>query len=243
MTTRTNSSDKMKRVAVLQSNYIPWRGYFDLLNSVDEFIIYDEVQYTKNDWRNRNIIKTKNGNIWLTIPVSSSVLLKICEVETINSLWQKKHYKSIVQSYAQAPFIEVLRPYLEELYLIKTYRHISEINHSFICFITNYLNIKTKLIMSSSIPSTKSGKNDRLIEILKQREANVYITGPAGLNYLDIKAFAQNDIKVQYIDYQNYVDYPQIHGKFSSKVSIVDTLMMLGPQTIKTFTGEKKYVA
>jgi len=107
-----------KKVAILQSNYIPWKGYFDLINLVDEFILYDHVQYTKNDWRNRNLIKTKNGSQWVTIPViQKNLSQKICEIRTADKVWRKKHWKSIAQSYSRALFFKMYKEVFGNLYL------------------------------------------------------------------------------------------------------------------------------
>src|SRR4051812_22240537 len=108
----------MKKVAILQSNYIPWKGYFDLINMVDEFIIYDDVQYTKNDWRNRNKIKTPNGLLWLTIPTRQlSLSQKIIDTQIADNHWNKKHLSTIKQFYSKAPFYKLYQSFIEELYM------------------------------------------------------------------------------------------------------------------------------
>jgi len=126
----------MKKVAILQSNYIPWKGYFDLINQVDDFVIYDCVQYTKNDWRNRNQIKSKGGLQWLTIPVSvKSRSQLINETIVANNIWADKHLKSLIQTYSKSKFYNL---YIDELAACfdtaKLLTKLSEINILFINF-------------------------------------------------------------------------------------------------------------
>jgi len=113
----------MKKIAISQSNYIPWKGYFDLINIVDEFVIYDDAQYTKNDWRNRNKVQTQNGPTWLTIPVDTKGKLNqsISQAQVLNQLWRAKHWKTIAQSYAKSPYFTEYKDRFEKLYLADSY--------------------------------------------------------------------------------------------------------------------------
>ena len=154
----------MKKIAILQSNYIPWKGYFDIINQVDEFIFYDDVQYTKNDWRNRNKIKSASGPIWLTIPVRQETLSqKISETKISQDNWAEKHWKSISLNYSKAPFYSIYKDTLEKFFSeIKT-PFLSEINRSAIELINSYLGINT--ILTSSVDyKLIEGKNERLID-------------------------------------------------------------------------------
>ena len=227
-----------KKIAILQSNYIPWRGYFDLLNSVDEFILYDEVQYTKNDWRNRNKIKTTAGVIWLTIPVSASTNMKISDVKVSNKYWQKKHYKSIAESYSKAPFFKQILPYLENLYLDNDYNSLSEVNVNFLKFINAFIGIETKITLSSNFLRTTEDRNQRLVDLVKGVKGSTYLTGPSALSYLDISKFKDNGLSVECINYSSYSDYYQLHGSFDPSVSMIDTIMMLGTDSILTLSGD-----
>ena len=135
----------MKKVAVVQSNYIPWKGYFDLIAAVDEFILYDEAQFTKNDWRNRNKIKTPKGLEWLSIPVGQDISRRIRDVELPDRRWQLKHWKTLEANYGRAAhFAEVARVF-EPLYLQRSYSHLSALNREFIEAICRYLGISTKI--------------------------------------------------------------------------------------------------
>ena len=227
----------MKKVAILQSNYIPWRGYFDILSYADEFILYDEVQYTKNDWRNRNKIKTAGGSLWLTIPVLSSSSMKISDVRIDNNHWQKKHYKSITESYSKAPFYKQVKPMLERIYLESEYTFLSEVNLYCLRKINAYLELSTKITLSSDFAKTTSDRNQRLVELVKHVKGDTYLTGPSALGYLDIEMFEANGISVKCIDYSGYSKYPQLHGVFTPVVSIIDTIMMLGKDAKTTFSG------
>ena len=146
----------MKKIAILQSNYIPWKGYFDLINMVDEFIFYDEVQYTKNDWRNRNKIKTPQGIQWLTIPVRQENLeQKIKDTKISDKKWNIKHWRTISQNYSKAKYFKDYKDIFEELYLTCDEEYLSEINYKFITTINEILGIKTKLRWSRDRKSTR----------------------------------------------------------------------------------------
>lgn len=218
-----------KTIAILQSNYIPWIGYFDLINRVDEFVIYDEVQYTKNDWRNRNLIKTINGSQWLTIPIKHKNLdQKIYETEVADKNWSKKHWNSIKANYAKAFFFNPLKDELENLYDQASKLHLlSEINQLFINWIKNFLEIDTKLIDSRTL-NLSGDKNERLIEACKKMHATNYLSGPSAKAYLDKDLFLKNNIQVEWIEYKNYPEYQQFHGEFTHKVSVLDGIFHLG---------------
>lgn len=229
-----NKFSMVKSVAILQSNYIPWKGYFDLISKVDEFIIYDEVQYTKNDWRNRNKIKTANGVVWLTIPVSQKSLhQKICETYSINDKWRKKHWASITQSYSKAKYKDEINELLYPLYHEELSNNLSEINRVFIGEICKYLGITTK-ISSSSDYVMEGDRVDRLVNLCKQSGGSVYWSGPAAKDYLEEKKFIDNGISVQWMNY-SYNEYPQLFPPFEHSVSIIDALYNMGPNTTEIF--------
>lgn len=217
----------MKKVAILQSNYIPWKGYFDMIAAVDEFIIYDDMQYTKNDWRNRNRIKTPKGMEWLTIPAGQDISRRIRDVELSDYRWQSKHWKSLVSNYSKSPYFREVAEWLEPLYLTKQHTNLSQINRTFIEAICNYLDIKTKITYSWDYILTE-GKSERLSDLCVQAGANEYISGPAAKDYLDISVFSDQDIKVTWFDYSGYQDHPQLWGEFTQEVSILDLLFNCG---------------
>lgn len=222
-----------KSVAILQSNYIPWKGYFDIIKRVDEFIIYDDVQYTKNDWRNRNKIKTSNGIKWLTIPVRHIHLnQKINETIIADKNWGLKHWKTIEQEYSQASFFYDYAALFHELFTSYSDELLSNINITFIKAINEILGIDTKISLSSMF-QIKGDKNERLVELCKQVDASEYISGPAAKSYLREDLFIKDQIEVTWVNYNNYPEYPQLHPPFDHFVSIIDLIFNVGVQAPK----------
>lgn len=226
-----------KKVAVLQSSYLPWKGYFDIIHDVDEFIFYDDVQYTKNDWRNRNHIKTQNGKSWLTVPVGSSLDRHVCDVELNDQRWQKKHWKSLCQYYGKAPYFQLYSSELEDVYLHKEWRSLSELNQYLIKLIAdNFLHIDT--IFGDSREFALCGsKQERLLSLLKKVGADVYVSGPAAKEYIDEECFAAAGISIVWKVYSGYPEYPQDYPPFDHNVSILDLLFHQGPDTANFIWG------
>ncbi|MEM8953026.1 MAG: WbqC family protein [Verrucomicrobiota bacterium] len=219
-----------KRIALLQSNYIPWKGYFDLIGLCDEFVIYDEVQYTKNDWRNRNKVKTPDGPKWITIPVKASNRFgqRILDTTTADDRWRAKHWRTISHSYAMSPFFEEFAPPFEKLYSSRIGGDsLSEINLAFISEVTRILGINTPITSSLGYPS-QGDKTERIMQICRQSGATHYLSGPAASRYIDQSAFQQEGITLEYIDYDSYPRYPQPHGDFTHAVSILDLIFSVG---------------
>ncbi len=193
-----------KKVAIIQSNYIPWKGYFDLINMVDELIIYDDVQFTKNDWRNRNKIITPHGVQWITIPVRHEKLHQtIKDTKTYCHFWNKKHWKTIQQNYSKTPYFKTYRDIFEQLYLTSTSDYLSEINVAFIQAINSILGITTKLTWSSEY-DYGSGKTARLVRLVQLAGGTEYISGPSAKAYLDEPLFLAEGIKVSYMNLNGY---------------------------------------
>lgn len=220
-----------KRVAILQSNYIPWKGYFDLINQVDEFILYDEVQYTKNDWRNRNQIKTPQGPAWLTIPVRQERLdQSIAETMISSPVWAVKHWKTIAQNYARAPHFPEMRDFLADLYdQAAGLERLSEINELFLRALCDRLGIATRITHSTDY-RTEGDRNERLVQLVSQAGGSHYLSGPAARVYLDEAAFAREGISVGWADYSGYADYPQLYPPFTHAVSVIDLLVSTGSE-------------
>lgn len=223
----------MKKIAILQSNYIPWKGYFDIINQVDEFIFYDDVQYTKNDWRNRNKIKTSNGSLWLTIPVRQENLSqKINETKVSQHNWAEKHWKSISLNYSKAPFFHLYKDKLEKFYSEVETPLLSEINRSAIELINSFLGINTVLTSSSDYKLIE-GKNERLIDLILQAGGTHYLSGPSAKDYIIEDLFKESGIEVSWMNYSGYPEYPQIHPPFEHAVSVVDLILNTGPDAKK----------
>jgi hypothetical protein len=221
----------MKKIAILQSNYIPWRGYFDLINKVDVFVVYDEVQYTKNDWRNRNIIKTPNGPMWLTIPVRQLNLeQKINETRVSLKNWNIKHWNSIKANYTKAPYFKRYEEQFKELYLGMDTEMLSEINLKFIRAINDILGIQTEIIDSISL-NLNGNKNERLVDAVTKLNGTHYLSGPAAKDYLDTNLFEKNNIQVEWMDYSGYSDYKQLYNPFLKHVSVIDYIFNTSNRT------------
>ena len=197
----------MKKVAVLQSNYIPWKGYFDIIHDVDEFIFYDEVQFTKNDWRNRNRISTASGIQWLTIPTTGSITQSIDEVQTAGSQWQRKHYNTLVTNYSKAPFFSQYKDFLEDFYLEKTWSNLSQLNQYLITHIAHdFLGIKTTFSNSRDYESSGSG-HEKLLSLLISAGAEYYIGSLPGGSTPQDEYYCLKDMGYQLVfttsDYRN----------------------------------------
>jgi len=219
----------MKKVAIVQSNYIPWKGYFDMIAAVDEFILYDDMQYTRRDWRNRNQIKTPQGIQWLTIPVQvkGKYHQKIRETEIEGSDWAAAHWKTLVQNYRRTPHFAEITEWLEPLYLNESYSHLSQLNRRFIEAICNYLSINT-VITDSWDYRLVDGKTERLVDLCIQTGATEYVSGPAAKGYVDEQVFVDNGIGLTWFDYGGYPEYPQLWGEFIHGVTILDLLFNCG---------------
>jgi hypothetical protein len=219
----------MKKIAILQSNYIPWKGYFDMIAAVDEFVIYDDMQYTRRDWRNRNQIKTPQGVKWLTVPVvvKGKYHQKIRETEIDGTDWALTHWKAFVQNYRRSTHFDAIASWIEPLYLGCEYSHLSVLNREFINAICTFLGITTKITNSWDY-TLIDGKTERLVDLCEQAGASEYISGPAAKGYIDEKLFADRGIKLRWFDYVGYPEYPQLWGEFTHGVTIFDLLFNCG---------------
>jgi hypothetical protein len=226
-----------KKVAIVQSCYIPWKGYFDLINSVDEFILYDDMQYTRRDWRNRNMIKTPNGAQWLTIPVEvkGKYFQKINETKFSENDWMQKHWKTIAFNYAKTSYFKQFEEEIASLYIqCEQEEFLSQVNYLFLIKICSLLGIRTRLTWSTDYeidPELK--KTDRLLALCQQAGATHYISGPAAQSYMQTDLFEKTNIKLSYIDYSGYPEYPQMFGDFTHTVSILDLLFNVGNDAYK----------
>lgn len=232
----------MKKVAILQSNYIPWKGYFDLIAEVDEFILFDDVQYTRRDWRNRNLIKTPSGLKWITVPVKVKGRYdqKIKDTLIDSSAWKKEHLRVLYQNYKRAVYFDEIYNYIEWIYLRENYIHLSNLNRSLIEFVCNYLNIKTKISCSDNY-NIVEGRSERLLEICKQSGASVYVSGPSARNYLQQMIFNEANITIDWFDYSGYPEYPQLwDGNFMHNVTVLDLLFNCGPNSINYMKACRK---
>ncbi len=219
----------MKRVVSLQSNYIPWKGYFDLVHDADLFIFHDDLQYTRHDWRNRNKIKTPEGAQWLTIPVGPRESRLICQVSIDNSAWQANHWSQITQHYGKRPFFSRYKSFFDEFFLGQAWNNLSNLNQYLIRGISKeFLNLKTEFDDSRNY-DLAGHKLDRLLELLGKAGSDLYISGPAAKDYIDPSRFAAAGIELRWKDYSGYPAYAQRFPPFEHGVSILDLLFNVGP--------------
>jgi pentatricopeptide repeat protein len=224
----------LKKIIITQSNYIPWKGYFDSINIADEFILYDDMQFTKRDWRNRNQIKTRDGIKWLTIPVEvkGKYYQKINETKISEPDWAEKHWNTILHNYSKAKYFNEYKKLFEELYLNNKEEYLSKVNYNFLKAVCEILGIKSKMIWSEEFNLLEE-KTERLVDICKTRGATDYYSGPAAKAYMNEELFEKENIKVHYFDYSGYPEYNQLHGEFTHAVSIIDLLFNEGPNSTK----------
>jgi len=232
------------KVGIIQSNYIPWRGYFDFIDDVDLFIFLDDVQYTRRDWRTRNKVKTPNGLQWLIVPVQHDRRTqRICDTPIDYSQpWQRRHVNTIKINYHKAPYYHL---HADEFFAIIEQRFgtISDLNISLIKWCMSKLSIDTPLRMSSEF-SPVGSKTDRLIDILKKVKTNAYLSGPKAKDYLEPEKFIAAGIQLEYKSYQ-YRDYPQLWGAFEPAVTVLDLLFNCGEYSreyLKSLRENEEYI-
>ncbi len=221
----------MKSLAIIQSNYIPWKGYLDIINCVDEFILHDECQYTKRDWRNRNRIKTHQGVQWLAIPVCTKGkrFAPVCDIKTDGVCWIDKHLSTLKHQYSKAPKFNEVFPAVVEMYdRCRSLCSLTDVNTVLLRGICDMLGISTPLFYSMDLGHDLNDPTDRLIDLCLRREADVYLSGPSAKAYLDESRFAAKGIEVVWMTYDHYPEYKQIHPPFEHAVTVFDTLFHLG---------------
>ena len=233
-----------KRVAIVQSSYVPWKGYFDMINEVDEFILFDDRQFTRRDWRSRNRVKTAAGPRWLTIPVKvkGNYHQRIDETVVADPQWAKSHWRTLVQAYSAAPCFATYRDVFESCYLGIDTDRLSQINRTFIETVCGALDIGTKLSWSTEYAGV-GDRSGRLASICVAAGASVYLSGPTARSYIQPEAFEEAGVELQYMDYTGYGEYPQIHPPFDHQVSILDLLFNTGEAAadhMLTFRGDQK---
>jgi len=222
------------RVAVLQSNYVPWRGYFDIIQRSDIFIFYDDVKFTKNDWRNRNVIKGPSGPIWLTIPCPKNYDITIDQVQPVDSFWQERHWSTICQYYKKATCFRQFDEFFREFYLGRRWESLSVLNQFLIEHIAeDFFRLSTEFRKSSSF-APEGVKSSRLLNLLEQAGASVYISGPAARSYIDETEFARRNISIEWMEYTGYPEYDQRFPPFTPNLSVLDLLFNAG--------ADRKYI-
>jgi hypothetical protein len=231
------------RISIIQSCYIPWRGFFDLIGRCDEYVMFDHVQYARRHWHNRNRIKTATGLAWLTIPVITKGRLEqtIDEVE-IEKPWTAKHWRAIELAYQRAPYFSRLAPTIHDWYeRAANVKQLSEVNAIFLTEIARLLGVHTRFVRDTAYPA-QGKKTERLLAIIRAAGADRYLSGPSAKSYLDEGLLADAGIAVEWMDYSGYPEYPQLHGPFEPAVSVLDLLFSVGPDAphyIRTPSGSR----
>lgn len=221
----------MTVISIHQPVYLPWLGFFEKILHSDEFVFLDDVQYEKNGFQNRNKIRTHEGSIWLTVPIKakSKTLLKNVKIDYLSD-WRKKHSKAIMLNYSKAGFFDEYWSDLEKIYDEK-YEYLIELNVEIIKFLMDKLQIKTKIIFSSELGITKKS-SDRILEICKKLNADTYISGIVGKEYLNVDDFAKNKINLKFQNFQ-HPKYKQVFDPFFPNMATIDLLFNEGPNTTK----------
>lgn len=230
-------------VVILQPSYIPWRGYFDQVRRADLFIFYDDIQYDKHGWRNRNQIKTHQGTQWLTIPVhtkgvTQGVLVKDVRIDW-SKPWAKSHLKSLTISYSKSPYFREYVPLLESFYT----RHdefLADFTIETSIVLARELGFtSTRFMRSSELSNIEGQKTDRVINVLKQVGATHYICGPSASSYMEPEKFDAAGITFEYMHY-DYPEYSQMYPPYEQFISILDLMFMTGKQAGKYFQIQKE---
>ena len=229
---KNNQENNFKVIGILQPGYLPWLGFFEQVHRCDVFVLYDDVQFEKGSWRNRNRIKTPNGPQWLTVPV----LLKGQGFPLINDVvingavpWQKKHIKAISLNYARAPFFD---DYAEGLFEIlnRPWKLLIDLDLALLYWFMKTLTISTPVLLASDL-GIQGSNVQRLIDIIRSIGGKTFYEGLSGKNYIDVQLFEEAGISVIFQEYHHPI-YPQLHGDFLSRLSIVDLLFNCGPDSL-----------
>jgi hypothetical protein len=224
-----------KTVVITQSNYIPWRGYFAMLRLADEVVLLDSVQYTRQDWRNRNTIKTSQGPAWLTIPVNIKGRYRqtIAETRIADPSWAATHIRSIEVAYRRAAHFEAAAPWVfERLREVSDEALLADVNRRLLRAFCDLLGIAVPLLRCIEVLDAQTlaeaGPTERLVKLAQARGATTYLSGPAAREYLEVDAFESSGIEVAWMDYRGFAEYPQLWGGFEPSVSIVDLILNTG---------------
>jgi hypothetical protein len=229
-----------KTVVITQSNYIPWRGYFDMLRLADEVVLLESVQYTRRDWRNRNRIKTPHGTRWLTVPVEAKgrFLQALDETRINDPRWATNHVRAIELAYSRAPHYAELAPWLFDMLRgVAAEPLLTKVNEQLLRALCERLGITVPIRRCSHVLDRNALRSmqptERLLAIATELGATRYLSGPSAQDYLDIGSFEAAGIQVSWMSYDGYAEYSQLWGVFEPYVSIVDLLFNTGQKAAR----------
>jgi len=232
------SNKNLKTIGILQSSFLPWLGHFEQIYKSDIFVVYDDVQYDKNGWRNRNRIKALNGPLWLSVPIKANgfQLIKNAKID-YSSNWVTKLVKSIQYNYQKAPFFEQYTPDLFSI-IEKRTEFLIDLNMELLHWVCLKIGLKSKIILSSEL-NIDGDRIERLTKMIKTLNGNYFYEGASGANYINIEDFKKEGIEICFQDYKHPV-YKQLHGEFVSHLSIIDLLLNEGPNSLSILSNNEK---
>ena len=216
-----------------QPVYLPWLGLFHKIALAETFVYFDQVQYLPKDWMNRNKIRTKDGSIWLTVPVLRKGYrdLKTSEIEINNSTnWQKKHLRSISLNYKKSPYFENYIPFFEDVYSRK-WEFLGDLNEYMLKWFLDELGIKVNFLNAKNF-KFEGEKSSLILNMCKKLDASTYIFGTLGKDYANVHEFEKNNVKLIFQDY-NHPKYSQLYSEFVSHLSVIDLLFNHGPKSLE----------
>lgn len=224
------------RVTIHQPECMPWLGFFDKISCADKFVVLDNVQFRKNYFQNRNKIRTADGWIWFTIPVSRHLQTKIKDVKISGDIrWKDKWRNSIRLAYDRAKYFDRYAQYLDKA-IVSASDNLCDLNIAFIKIICGFLGIKTEVIRATEL-EVEGIKSDLILNICKKLNADEYISGVSGKEYLKTEDFDKNNIRVVYQEFYHPI-YKQLHDPFMPCMSVIDLLFNYGDDSLDVIHGK-----
>ncbi len=225
-------------IAIHQPQYLPWLGYLDKIDKADVFVILDNVQFKKNEWQNRNRIKTAQGCQWITVPVLYRFPEKINEVKINNKAnWGRKHLQALITNYSKSACFDNYKSFFEDIFS-RSWDRLVDINIEIIKFLINALDLKTRLVMASDL-KLREEPTERLIDICKALNGNKYLAGKGSNNYMNVELFDKEGLEVIFQEFKHPV-YNQLFGDFEPYMSSIDLLFNCGDNSLKILRGQTK---
>ena len=222
-------------ITIHQPQYLPWLGYLDKIDKADVFVILDNVQFKKNEWQNRNRIKTAQGCQWITVPVLYQLPEKINEVRINNKVnWSRKHLQALITNYSKSTYFDNYKSFFADIFS-HSWDRLVDINIEIIKFLISALELKTKLVTASDL-KLREEPTERLIDICKTLNGNKYLTGKDGNKYMNLELFDKEGIEVIFQDFKHPV-YNQLFGDFEPYLSAIDLLFNCGDNSLEILRG------